>query len=405
MNSEPVAFPCWQPSYAEYAAVCRYLGLTPQARLYPMLCRHLAREALTHPPLSNWARHLAERPRTPGWIARMDVVSRLFMPTHPVRYLLNGVMALHECTAQGYAEMASTPTGAGVWWRLPLWLAGALAQTVLALAWFVGQGTLYALTRSWRQPAPGLAGRRILITGVGRGLGRDLAMAVLERGGRVVGVLRDRRQFPTELLDLIPDARLTLIETDLSQPGSLVARLRAQGLAPTDIDLAILSAGMKQDGTSVLDPTSVRQTFEVNLFANVDLAAWYFTQGGQGPIVLISSMGRWHGMPHTSGYNASKAALSIWGESLEMERIARGQGAARILIVEPGLFASGMVGDGGLKARLSVSRPHIARMILDAALRGRRSLRPPVWFAWLTWALVLSGRGLRARLLVRARSG
>jgi len=404
MNTAPVAFPCWQPSYAEYAETCRYLGLTPQPRLYPMLCRHLAREALYHPPLSNWARHLAERPRTPGWIARMDAASRLFMPTHPVRYLLNAVVALHECTAQGYAELTSVPTGARLWARLPLWLAGAVVQTVSALAWLLGQGVIYGLTLSWRQADQGIEGRRVLITGVGRGLGRDLAMAVLERGGQVVGVLRDRSQFPAELRELVPESRLTLIEADLSRPGLVVEQLRAGGIAASEIDLVILSAGVKYDHTSVLDTASVRQTFEVNLFANVDLAAWYFAHGGQGQIVLVSSMGRWHGMPDTSGYNASKAALSIWGESLEMERIARGEGTARILIVEPGLFASGMVGGGGLKGRLSVSRAHIARTILDAALRGRRSLRPPLWFAWLTWALVMSGRSLRTRLLVRARS-
>lgn len=401
MNEATVLFPAWQPSVAEYAAICRYLGLTPQPALYPRLLSHLAEAALSQAPLTPWQRHLAERRRSAFWIARMDWVTRLFLPTHPLRHWLNAVIALHECTALGHAELNRVPRGGALFRQMPLWALRLLWDSLLTGAWLVGQGLGYGLSLGWRRREHGLAGKQVLITGAGRGLGWDLTLAALERGARVVGVVRDRSRLPAGLGQLPAHAALQWLEADLAEPGALTRALDAAGVDAATLDLAILSAGIKREHASVLSEPDLRLTLQVNLHANVEFAAWYHARGGRGRLVLISSMGRWHGMPDTGGYNASKAALSIWGESLDMELI--GQARPGVLIVEPGLFASGMVGQGGLQGRLSLPRRRVAERILEAALQGRRSLRPPLWFACLTWGLCLVGRGLRGRVLTRAR--
>lgn len=399
MNAPETLFPAWQPSYAEYAAVCRYLQLTPQAELYPRLLAHLAEAALTQPPLTPWARFLGRGRRSRFWLARMDLVSRLFLPTHPVRHWLNATLALHECTAQGHGELTRVPQGWRLWLVLPQWALVLAAGGLLTGAWLVYRALGYGLSLRWLQPADTLAGRGVLVTGASRGLGWDLARLALERGARVYAVVRDRQRLPAA--GLLPDkAPIRWIEADLAVPGALTRALQAADIRPEMIDYALLAAGTKHDA-SVLDQAALRQTFQVNLYANVEFAAWYHAQRGQGHLVLVSSMGRWHGMPDTGSYNAAKAALSIWGESLEMEQIRQGKGG--MLIVEPGLFTSGMVRAGGLQGRLSMPRLQVAERILEAATRGRRSLRPPLWFAWLTWGLCLAGRRLRARVLTRAR--
>jgi short-subunit dehydrogenase len=93
--------------------------------------------------------------------------------------------------------------------------------------------------------------------------------------------------------------------------------------------------------------------------------------------------------------------LSIWAESLEMEAAQQARDRLRVLIVEPGLFDSGMSRRSSLTRLLSAPRQDVARQIVSAALAGRRSLRPPFWFALLTWGVCLGGRGLRARLFAR----
>ncbi|MCS6785899.1 MAG: SDR family NAD(P)-dependent oxidoreductase [Thiobacillaceae bacterium] len=398
MSEDARLFPNWQPTWAEYTAVCRHLGLSPQPSLYARLLAHLAGQALAR-PLSPWARHLCTGQRGRLWLCCMDLYTRLFLPTHPVRYWLNAVLALHECTAQGHAELSRVPRGRALWLTLPLWGLRTLGQAILAMPWLAWRALGYALRLRWRAPLQRLTGRCVLVTGAARGLGRDLMLAALEHGARVVAVVRARDHLPAPLDTLPARAPVTWVEADLALPGALPRALAAAGIEARTIDYALLAAGVKVQAT-VLNVEAVRQTFQVDLFANVEFAGWYHAQGGQGRLALVSSMGRWHGMPGTGGYNAAKAALSIWGESVEMELTSR-----RVLIVEPGLFASGMVGSRGLQGWLSVPRRQVAERILQAVVRGRRSLRPPLWFAWLTWGLCLGGRALRARVLTAARGG
>jgi hypothetical protein len=76
-----------------------------------------------------------------------------------------------------------------------------------------------------------------------------------------------------------------------------------------------------------------------------------------------------------------------------------------VTVVEPGMFDSGMTRKRGLAQLLLAPRRTVARRILAAALRGRRTLRPPLWFALLTWAVCLGGRDLRFRLFAKLNPG
>jgi hypothetical protein len=77
----------------------------------------------------------------------------------------------------------------------------------------------------------------------------------------------------------------------------------------------------------------------------------------------------------------------------------------RVTVVEPGMFDSGMTRKRGLARMLLAPRRAIARRILAGALWGRRTLRPPLWFALLTWAVCLGGRDLRLRLFAKLNPG
>ena len=145
----------------------------------------------------------------------------------------------------------------------------------------------------------------------------------------------------------------------------------------------------------------LRDTFEVNYFSSVDLADWLYESAHKATLVLISSIGRWHGMHSSCGYNASKAALSIWGESLEMELHHAGKRELKVMVVEPGMFDSGMMERKGVSRILLTSRRELAIRILSGAKQGRKVLRYPFWFALLTWIVCLGGRGLRNRLFAR----
>jgi NAD(P)-dependent dehydrogenase (short-subunit alcohol dehydrogenase family) len=430
-------FPLWQIDAQEYAAVCAYLRLTPEVRLYDRLSRYLADATVGFPRPGGFSRHLAKPRLTRFRIGRLDPMTKLFLPGHPLRHVLNGVIALHECDPRGYRELAVAPLG----WRAPLAVFGQVlafaVNLAISLPWLVWQWVGYAAGAPFRA-ADDLAGKRALITGVSRGLGRDLMSCCLEGGAEVIGIVRNRESRDKLQAQLPARAHATLLVADLATPGALFVALREAQIPADSVAIAVLSAAIKHDGKSVLSLRELRETFQVNFFAAVELADWLcgpgarrldvaFTPTADGDdspdpgaasprdathdrrlssttrVVLVSSMGRWHGMHFSGGYNASKAALSIWGESLDMELRQRGNRRFTVTVVEPGIFASGMTRQTPLTRMLFASRRKVAGRILSGALAGRPAIRPPRWFALLTWGVCLIGRGYRYRLFARAK--
>jgi NAD(P)-dependent dehydrogenase (short-subunit alcohol dehydrogenase family) len=421
-----ILFPLWQIERKEYEAICAYLGLSPNANLYDRLSVYLGRAPFLFSSPDGFSRFLAEQSLTRFRVARLDFLTKVRFPDHPIRHVLNGVMALHECNPEGYREMSRSPIGAAV--------VPAVVGWGLGFAWRLAITIPYLVQPSPRHAV--MAGRRVLVTGASRGLGLDIVLECLERGAEVVAVVRNLDSRASLRARLPAEAPVKFVVADLAASGALVAALRAAEIRADSIDMAVLCAGVKHDGQSVLELGSLRDTFEVNCFSAAEFAAWLCggesavstlgapianaeTAGPGAPagkaahrphpgarsLVLISSIGRWHGMHGTCGYNASKAALSIWGESLDMELRSSPAGPITVTIVEPGMFESAMTARTALTKLLFVSRRAVARRIVSGALAGRKSLRPPLWFALLTWGVCIGGRSLRYRLFARVKPG
>lgn len=421
-------FPLWQVDLREYQAVCAHLGVTPTKHVYERLSQHLAEAPFRYSRPRGFALHLAECRLTRWRIAVLDIATKAIFPGHPVRHVLNAAMALHECDSAGYAELARTQEG---WKLLPKLLIAVLGYVLrmgVALPWLGWQFVVYRVGGLLRAPDE-LGSARILITGVGRGLGKDLMLHCLERGAEVVGTVRTTAALETVRSWLPGEAPVALVVADLSRPGALVDALRAAQIPPASLRMAIHSAAVKHDGASVLALPDLRDTFQVNCFSAAELAAWFCEPPGEASgttispppaqhdtphtahpmdrrraLVVVSSMGRWHGMHSSAGYNASKAALSIWAESLDMERRKSESRPVSVTIVEPGMFASGMMRTTALTHWLLVTRRSVAARIVAGGLAGKATLRPPFWFALLTWAVCMAGRGLRSRLFARAKA-
>jgi short-subunit dehydrogenase len=409
-------FPLWQIDAQEYRAVCAYLRVTPEARLYDYLSRYLAEAPFQFPRPSAFARYLARPRLTRFRIARLDPLTKWLFPGHPLRHVLNGVIALHECDPRGYRELAVAPLGWRTYLAALAWTLGWLVNLAIGLPWLAWQWIVYVIGAPFRA-ADDLAEKRVLITGVSRGLGRDLMLRCLEGGAEVIGIARNDASRGELQAQLPARARVILLVADLSMPGALPTVLEQAQIRADSVNIAILSAGIKHEGTSVLSLRELRETLQVNFFAAAELANWLCGAASESAsgatsdralssttrVVLVSSMGRWHGMHYSGGYNASKAALSIWGESLDMELRQRGNRRFTVTVVEPGIFASGMTQPSPLTRALFASRQRVAERIISGTLAGRPTIRPPRWFALLTWVICMIGRNNRYRLFTRAR--
>lgn len=404
MEMKEPLFPIWQVDEQEYRAICAYLGLSPIPQLYEKLNDYLIHAPFRFQIPNNFSFYLAKPRLTRFRIARLDLTSKLLYPTHPIRHILNAVIALHECDGKGYFQMSAAPLGWALPFRLTIWGVQFIASVAITFIWLCWHRLLYLSGSALQMKGEGVTGKRILITGVNRGLGKDLLLIALQQGAKVIGTVRSMEAAEDLIQQLPAEAPIEFIAADLSQPGALTNALQNSRTTAETIDIAILCAGTKYSDASILSLSQLRETFEVNYFSNVDLARWLCRSGNQPTLVLVSSMGRWHGMHSSCGYNASKAALSIWAESLEMELNLQKKPLCKVLIVEPGIFISGMVEKRGIGRLLAISRQDLAAHIIASATSGRRVLRFPIWFALLTWAICMAGRGVRLRLFSHIKS-
>jgi NAD(P)-dependent dehydrogenase (short-subunit alcohol dehydrogenase family) len=181
------------------------------------------------------------------------------------------------------------------------------------------------------------------ITGASTGLGRELARAVLERGGRVVATARDQARV-ADLAEAHPDRALAL-ELDVTLPSHVAtAVIQAQDRFGA-IDVLVNNAGYGymaaiEEGE---DP-EIRAQFEANVFGLIEMTKAVLPgmrARGRGHIVNLSSQGGLVGFPGVGYYNATKFAVEGLSEALAGEIQPLGLG---VTIVEPGPFRTDWAG-------------------------------------------------------------
>ena len=175
------------------------------------------------------------------------------------------------------------------------------------------------------------------ITGTSSGFGRELARAVLARGGRVIATARNPAVLQ-ELRELGGDRVLTLA-LDVTDPAQVAAALAASQSHFSGIDVLVNNAGFGMIGS--VEETSeadYRHLFEVNYFGLVAMTRALLPllrAQRRGWIVNISSVAGLIGHAGSGCYSASKFAVEGFSESLRHELAPLGIG---VLTVEPGFF-------------------------------------------------------------------
>lgn len=174
------------------------------------------------------------------------------------------------------------------------------------------------------------AGRRILVTGGSKGLGRAMASRLAAAGGEVVVAARTA---PDGLADV------DFIRADLSTMEGL-ASLADQVLAKGPIDVLVQNAGAAAAAGAVLetDDGSWEADLTLNLLAVVRLDRLLvpsMVARRSGVVVHVSSIAGHYPQPGQAPYAASKAALNSYSRSLAVEV---GVAGVRVVNVLPGFI-------------------------------------------------------------------
>lgn len=179
-----------------------------------------------------------------------------------------------------------------------------------------------------------LAGRRILVTGAGRGIGRAIAQICDTEGAQVAITARTR----SELEETAANTGMVVLPcdvTDSSQVESLIEQLKAKWGVLDNLTL-INNAGSSQQrkGTAETLPSSdLQDLLYLNVVAVHTVTRAVLKACTPRCIVNISSRAGKMGIAGNSFYVASKFALEGYTASLALEL----QGKATVNTLSPGM--------------------------------------------------------------------
>ncbi|MET8329882.1 SDR family oxidoreductase [Streptomyces sp. NPDC005181] len=240
----------------------------------------------------------------------------------------------------------------------------------------------------------GLAGRTVIVTGAGTGMGRAVSELLLARGAHVAAVGR-REAALRELAAGAWGERVEVIAADITRPGAAEDVVAAATARFGTVHGLVNNAGLAR--FAPLEAAS-DDDFERLLATNVRApaalirAALPHLRREQGAVVNVSSVGGVLAMPGRSFYGAGKAALNSLTRSLARELAPE----VRVNAVLPGPVDTPMWDDMGLDAEGSDA---LRSGLLAATPLGRFGrpgevagwvcgLLDPHFSGWITGALI-----------------
>jgi NAD(P)-dependent dehydrogenase (short-subunit alcohol dehydrogenase family) len=190
-----------------------------------------------------------------------------------------------------------------------------------------------------------LKNKRALITGGGSGIGLETARRFLKEGARVAITGRNLAALEAAHQELGND--VLIISSDASDVSAQAALAQSIGQAFGQLDILFLNAGIAElRPIEHWDPAAFDRSFAVNVKGPFFLVqALLPVFANPASIVLNASINAHVGMPNTTVYGASKAALLSFARTLSGELVGRG---IRVNAVSPGPIATPLYSKLGL---------------------------------------------------------
>jgi len=195
-----------------------------------------------------------------------------------------------------------------------------------------------------------VANKVIVITGAGSGMGRELAIQLVNKGAKVA------------LLDINQEALAETAKIAGAQHCSIhqvnVTNLESITLLPDliikhhgTIDGIINNAGIIQPFIPIndLEYETIKRVMDVNFYGTVYMTKTflpYLLQRPEAHIANVTSMGGFIPFPGQSVYSASKAAVKMFTEGLYGELKNTNVG---VTIIHPGAINTNIMGNSGLE--------------------------------------------------------
>ena len=207
-----------------------------------------------------------------------------------------------------------------------------------------------------------------LVTGASSGIGKEVALRLVEAGFSVVGTSRDAS-------GLTGREGLTYVDLDVSSDASVTAAVEHVLGRFGRLDVLVNNAGVGSAGAAEeLSVAQDRKVIDVNVVGVIRMMKAvlpHMRAQGRGRIVNVSSIAGLVPQPHMAVYVASKHALEGYSESVDHEVREYG---VRVVLVEPGptstSFDAAMVRPDVLIPAYAHQRETFAEVMADSTRGG-----------------------------------
>lgn len=231
-----------------------------------------------------------------------------------------------------------------------------------------------------------LTNKVVLITGASSGIGFELARSLAAEKCKLV--LLNRRINITERLAYEftnSECEIISIYCDVTKQEQVHAAINQVINKFGKIDIAILNSGIS--GRTSLDKFSnetAKEIFDVNVFGIfncVKAVLPIYKKQRFGTIVGVSSLADARGFPNSGLYCASKAAVSIFLESI---RIELKKYNIKVITVKPGFVKTPMTDKNNFKMPFLIDVHKAAEIIIKGIKKEKRIIQfpfPTVFFS------------------------
>lgn len=241
----------------------------------------------------------------------------------------------------------------------------------------------------------------IVITGASSGIGEALALDYAATGVALALTGRDAQR-----LDAVAQACRAKGATVIAAPIDVVDRdtfsawlIAFDNAHPVDLILANAGISIDKDNSSLDDFAVIRKTLDVNVGGVLNtveplLSRLIARKGGQ--IAIVSSLASFIGLPYSASYNASKAAVRVWGESIRYVLKKDGIGVS---VICPGFVTTRITANAPFPMPFLMSSAKASAIIRKGLAANRARIAFPIGTKAAVWLGGFLPGGLTARLM------
>ena len=210
----------------------------------------------------------------------------------------------------------------------------------------------------------------IWITGGGTGIGKAVAIKFANQGWKVA-ISGRRENILKEVEDINPNIKS--FPLDVNDKGKCFEIMKNIKDEFGDIDICFFSTGTWDPKKErEIDVEQIENVFKVNFFGTLNCIKSvedHFRNRKNGIITIVSSIAGYKGLPNSTGYGPSKAALNNLAESLYFDF---GRYNVRVCLVSPGFIKTPMTDKNDFKMPFLKTPEYSADKIYNGLINSNK---------------------------------